>query len=202
MTPPTVNAYYDPQMNDINFPAGILQPPLFDPTSDAAPNYGNTGGTIGHELTHGFDDEGRQFDAQGNLRDWWTPDDEKEFVKRAACISDQYSTYTVDRRHQDQRQAHAGRRCRRLGRVDFGLHGVAAGYEGAGPEADRWADSRAAILRRLWAKLVLERARRNQADARHGRSALAGKISYQRSRFEYAAVPAGFSLQGGIADGE
>jgi putative endopeptidase len=95
MTPPTVNAYYDPQMNDINFPAGILQPPLFDPTSDAAPNYGNTGGTIGHELTHGFDDEGRQFDAQGNLRDWWTPDDEKEFVKRAACISDQYSTYTV-----------------------------------------------------------------------------------------------------------
>ncbi len=95
MTPPTVNAYYDPQMNDINFPAGILQPPLFDPASDAAPNYGNTGGTIGHELTHGFDDEGRQFDAKGNLRDWWTPADEKEFVKRAACISDQYSSYTV-----------------------------------------------------------------------------------------------------------
>ena len=95
MTPPTVNAYYNPQMNDINFPAGELQPPLFDPKSDAAPNYGNTGGTIGHELTHGFDDEGRQFDAQGNLRDWWTPEDEKEFVKRASCISDQYSTYTI-----------------------------------------------------------------------------------------------------------
>ncbi|MGA8432794.1 MAG: M13 family metallopeptidase [Candidatus Sulfotelmatobacter sp.] len=95
MTPPTVNAYYDPQMNDINFPAGILQPPLFDPTSDAAPNYGNTGGTIGHELTHGFDDEGRQFDAQGNLRDWWTDEDGKEFTKRVACISDQYSSYTV-----------------------------------------------------------------------------------------------------------
>ena len=95
MTPPTVNAYYNPQMNDINFPAGVLQPPAFDPTSDAAPNYGDTGGTIGHELTHGFDDEGRQFDAQGNLRDWWTPEDEKEFVKRASCISDQYSTYTI-----------------------------------------------------------------------------------------------------------
>ena len=95
MTPPTVNAYYDPQMNDINFPAGILQPPLFDPASDAAPNYGNTGGTIGHELTHGFDDEGRQFDAQGNLRDWWTDADGKEFVKRASCVSDQYSTYTI-----------------------------------------------------------------------------------------------------------
>ena len=95
MTPPTVNAYYDPQMNDINFPAGVLQPPAFDPNSDAAPNYGDTGGTIGHELTHGFDDEGRQFDAQGNLRDWWTAEDGKEFVKRASCISDQYSTYTI-----------------------------------------------------------------------------------------------------------
>jgi putative endopeptidase len=95
MTPPTVNAYYDPQMNDINFPAGILQPPAFDPNSDAAPNYGDTGGTIGHELTHGFDDEGRQFDAQGNLRDWWTPEDAKEFQERADCISNQYSNYTI-----------------------------------------------------------------------------------------------------------
>ena len=95
MTPPTVNAYYNSQMNDINFPAGVLQPPAFDPNSDAAPNYGDTGGTIGHELTHGFDDEGRQFDAQGNLRDWWTADDAKEFEKRASCISDQYSTYTI-----------------------------------------------------------------------------------------------------------
>ena len=95
MTPPTVNAYYDPQMNDINFPAGVLQPPAFDPKSDAAPNYGDTGGTVGHELTHGFDDEGRQFDAQGNLRDWWTPEDGKEFEKRASCISDQYSSYTI-----------------------------------------------------------------------------------------------------------
>jgi putative endopeptidase len=95
MTPPTVNAYYDPQMNDINFPAGVLQPPAFDPKSDAAPNYGDTGGTIGHELTHGFDDEGRQFDAQGNLRDWWTPEDAKEFQQRADCISNQYSSYTI-----------------------------------------------------------------------------------------------------------
>src|SRR5881296_1018400 len=95
MSPPTVNAYYDPQMNDINFPAGILQPPLFSAESDAAPNYGNTGGTIGHELTHGFDDEGRQFDAQGNLRDWWTPEDAKEFEQRASCISNQYSQYVI-----------------------------------------------------------------------------------------------------------
>src|ERR1051326_7715393 len=95
MTPPTVNAYYDGQINDINFPAGVLQPPLFDFKMDDAPNYGNTGATIGHELTHGFDDEGRQFDAKGNLKDWWTKDDAKEFEKRAQCVSDQYAQYTV-----------------------------------------------------------------------------------------------------------
>lgn len=95
MTPPTVNAYFNPQMNDINFPAGVLQPPLFDPRMDDAPNYGNTGGTIGHELTHAFDDEGRQFDANGNLKDWWTKKDAKAFEERAQCIVDQYAQYTV-----------------------------------------------------------------------------------------------------------
>jgi putative endopeptidase len=95
MTPPTVNAYYNPQMNDINFPAGVLQPPLYDPKLDDAPNYGNTGGTIGHELTHGFDDQGRQFDAKGNLRDWWTKEDGEQFEKRAQCIVDQYAQYTI-----------------------------------------------------------------------------------------------------------
>jgi putative endopeptidase len=95
MTPPTVNAYYDPQMNDINFPAGVLQPPVFDPKMDDAPNYGDTGGTIGHELTHGFDDEGRQFDAHGNLRDWWTKADAQEFQKRADCVAEQYAQYTI-----------------------------------------------------------------------------------------------------------
>jgi putative endopeptidase len=95
MSPPTVNAYYDPQMNNINFPAGVLQPPLYDPKEDDAPNYGNTGGTIGHELTHGFDDEGRQFDAQGNLKDWWTPADAKGFEDRINCQRDQYAKYVI-----------------------------------------------------------------------------------------------------------
>ncbi|HEV2348478.1 MAG TPA: M13 family metallopeptidase [Terriglobia bacterium] len=95
MTPPTVNAYYDAQMNDINFPAGVLQPPLFDPKMDDAPNYGNTGGTIGHELTHGFDDEGRQFDATGNLRDWWTPADAEGFKQRIECVQQQYAQYVI-----------------------------------------------------------------------------------------------------------
>ncbi|MES2390552.1 MAG: M13 family metallopeptidase [Acidobacteriota bacterium] len=95
MTPPTVNAYFNPQMNDINFPAGVLQPPLYDPKEDDAPNYGNTGSTIGHELTHAFDDEGRQFDFQGNLKDWWTAADAKGFEDRINCIRDQYATYVV-----------------------------------------------------------------------------------------------------------
>jgi endothelin-converting enzyme/putative endopeptidase len=95
MTPPTVNAYYNASMNDINFPAGVLMPPLYDSRLDDAPNYGNTGSTIGHELTHGFDDEGRQFDGEGNLRDWWTQKDAEEFEKRAKCIRDQYSGYVI-----------------------------------------------------------------------------------------------------------
>jgi len=92
---PTVDAYYDPQMNDINFPAGVLQPPLYDPKIDAAPNYGDTGGTIGHELTHAFDDEGSQFDAKGNLRNWWTKDDREKFDARTSCVEDQYASYVV-----------------------------------------------------------------------------------------------------------
>ncbi|MGA8530379.1 MAG: M13 family metallopeptidase, partial [Acidobacteriaceae bacterium] len=95
MSPPTVNAYYDPQRNDINFPAGVLQPPLYDPREDAAPNYGDTGGTIGHELTHAFDDEGRQFDGDGNLRDWWTPADAKGFDEHIGCLRDQFAGYTI-----------------------------------------------------------------------------------------------------------
>ncbi len=95
MTPPTVNAYYDGQKNDINFPAGVLQPPLFSALSDAAPNFGDTGATMGHELTHAFDDEGSQFDAVGNLRNWWTDADRKEFEKRAQCVVDQFSSYTI-----------------------------------------------------------------------------------------------------------
>jgi endothelin-converting enzyme/putative endopeptidase len=95
MTPPTVNAYFNPQMNDINFPAGVLQPPLYDAKMDDAPNYGNTGATIGHELTHAFDDEGRQFDAQGNLRDWWTPADARGFERRIDCVRKQYASFVI-----------------------------------------------------------------------------------------------------------
>lgn len=91
MTPPTINAYEDPPTNTINFPAGILHPPYFDTGKDDAVNYGAIGGVIGHETIHGFDDQGRKFDAQGNLRDWWTSQDAKEYEARGKCISDQYT---------------------------------------------------------------------------------------------------------------
>ena len=94
MTPPTVNAYYSPLENNINFPAGILQPPFYNNTADMAVNLGGVGAVIGHELTHGFDDQGRQFDADGNLRDWWTKQDADEFKKRADCIVNEYSGFS------------------------------------------------------------------------------------------------------------
>jgi putative endopeptidase len=95
MTPPTVNAYYNPPTNEITFPAGIMQPPFFNPKADDAVNYGGMGGVIGHEITHGFDDEGRQFDAQGNLSGWWTETDTKEFKRRAAAVEKQFDHYVA-----------------------------------------------------------------------------------------------------------
>jgi putative endopeptidase len=95
MTPPTVNAYYSSSYNEIVFPAGILQPPFFDKKMDDAVNFGGIGLVIGHELTHGFDDQGRKFDPQGNLHDWWTPEDGKEFEKRVSCVADEYSSFVA-----------------------------------------------------------------------------------------------------------
>jgi putative endopeptidase len=93
MSPPTVNAYYRAALNDINFPAGILHPPFYDTEADAAINYGGIGAVIGHELTHGFDDQGSQFDAQGNFKSWWTKEDRAEFDKRTTCIADEYGNF-------------------------------------------------------------------------------------------------------------
>jgi endothelin-converting enzyme/putative endopeptidase len=95
MSPPTVNAYYDSSMNDINFPAGILQPAFYDKNATHATNYGHIGAIVGHELTHGFDDEGAKFDAHGNLHNWWTPEDTKKFEERTDCIADEYSQFTA-----------------------------------------------------------------------------------------------------------
>jgi putative endopeptidase len=96
MTPPTVNAYYNPTFNEIVFPAGILQPPFYDPKADDAVNYGGVGAVIGHEISHGFDDEGSKFDGQGNLREWWTADDRKNFDEHADCVAKQFDGYEVE----------------------------------------------------------------------------------------------------------
>jgi predicted metalloendopeptidase len=96
MTPPTVNAYYTPLHNEIVFPAGILQPPFFDAKADDAFNYGSIGSVIGHEMTHGFDDQGAQFDADGNLKSWWTPEDLKNFQERGDCIAKQFDAFEVE----------------------------------------------------------------------------------------------------------
>ncbi len=95
MTPPTVNAYYNPSYNEIVFPAGILQPPFFNADADDPINYGAIGAVIGHEITHGFDDSGSQYDAEGNLKSWWTPEDRKKFNERADCVADQFSGYQI-----------------------------------------------------------------------------------------------------------
>jgi putative endopeptidase len=95
MTPPTVNAYYDPSMNNINFPGGILQPAFYDPKIDDAVNYGHIGAIIGHELTHGFDDQGKQFDGNGNLADWWTAEDTKKFEVRTGCLANKYGSFVA-----------------------------------------------------------------------------------------------------------
>ncbi len=100
MSPPTVNAYYDPSMNNINFPAGILQPAFYDRNAPEQVNYGHIGAIEGHELTHGFDDQGSQFDGHGNLKNWWTPEDKKQFNARTACLVNEYDGFTaVDNLH-------------------------------------------------------------------------------------------------------
>jgi putative endopeptidase len=96
MTPPTVNAYYNGSMNEIVFPAGILQPPFYSPNADDAVNYGGIGAVIGHEISHGFDDQGSKFDGQGNLHEWWTPDDRKSFTERGDCVVNQFNGYEVE----------------------------------------------------------------------------------------------------------
>ncbi len=120
MSPPTVNAYYNPQKNEIVFPAGILQPPFFDAKADDAVNYGAMGSVIGHEMTHGFDDQGRKFDAQGNMIEWWTPEDLKNYEARSKCVEDQYDSYVYEGQHVNGKLV--------LGEATADLGGLAIAY--------------------------------------------------------------------------
>ena len=150
MTPPTVNAYYNPLMNEIVFPAGILQPPFFDLKADDAINYGGIGAVIGHEITHGFDDQGCAVRSQGNLRNWWTDDDRKNFDERATCVDKQFDTLRSRTRPAPERQAGPRRKHRRPRRTGYRLRRLRKipGRE-TSPQRHRRFHSRAALLPRL-----------------------------------------------------
>ncbi len=138
MSPPTVNAYYDPQTNSVNFPAGILQPPYYDPHMGDAVNYGQAGGLEGHELTHGFDDEGRQFNGDGNFSEWWTPTDAQKFKERSDCVVKQYDGFiAVDDLHVNGKLT-LGENIADIGGVRIGYLAWQHRLEQAGvqPEAD------------------------------------------------------------------
>ena len=182
MTPPTVNAYYNPSMNDINFPAGVLMPPLYDAKLDDAPNYGNTGSTIGHELTHGFDDEGRQFDGDGNLRDWWTKKDGVEFEKRATCVRDQYSRYVIVDDIKINGKLTSGEDIADLGGTILAWAAWKEATKGAQLRAGRRAHARAAVLRRPGSVGLREPAAREPPRERGDQSPLTREVPHQRRR--------------------
>ena len=201
MTTPTVNAFYSPQNNSINFPAGILQTPFFDPRRDIAFNYGGAGVVIGHEMTHGFDDQGRKFDGDGNLRDWWTPADGAEFDKRAACIANEYSSFTSVRRREAERPPDPGREYGRQRRPAHRLAGPAGYAQGQEGGAGRL-HAGAALLPRVRADLVRKHGSAGGAFARHDGSAFARPVPRQRRLAEFAGVSEGLLLQGRAAHGQ
>ena len=149
MTPPTVNAYYNPPMNEIVFPAGILQPPFFDPKADDAFNYGGIGAVIGHEMTHGFDDQGAQFDAQGNLRNWWTAEDRKKFESAASLRRQAVRRLRRRAGPAPQRQARRRRDIADLGGAEHRLRAYEKSLEGKPRPDHRRLHPRAALLPRL-----------------------------------------------------
>ena len=168
MTPPTVNAYYNPEMNEIVFPAGILQPPFFDPKADDASNYGAMGAVIGHEMTHGFDDEGRKFDAQGNLRDWWTPEDAKNFDERAACVEKQFDSYVVQDDIHENGKLVLGESIADLGGLNLAYRALQKAEKGKKPASDRRLDGGPALFSCLRANLGVQRPARIRApDGEH-----------------------------------
>ncbi len=211
MTPPTVNAYYDPTLNEMVFPAGILQVPFYGKQQTPALNFGAIGMVVGHELTHGFDDEGRQFDADGNLRDWWTPTVSAEFDKRAACVEHQYDEYVpIDDSHIKGKLT-LGENIADLGGLKLSFAARAGGYgdddrrrSAAGrADDDRGRlHARAAILRRLRAGVVRELPARGAAPPRGDQPPLAAEVPGERSALEPPGVRERLPVQGRIADGD
>ncbi len=192
MTPPTVNAYEDPQTNTINFPAGILQPPFFDPAKDDTVNYAAAGAVIGHETIHGYDDQGRKFDEHGNLRDWWTADDAKAYDKRGDCIADEYTEFVPEAGVQQNGRLTQGENTADNGGIHLALSALRCGPESERSEpryqGRRRADRAATLLSVLCQHLVRQLAPRNDADNSADEPASAGQIPGQQRRVEHVGV--------------
>jgi putative endopeptidase len=150
MTPPTVNAYEDPQTNTINFPAGILQPPFFDPSKDDSVNYAAAGAVIGHETIHGYDDQGRKFDDSGNLRDWWTADDAKAYDKRGDCIADEYTEFVPEAGVQQNGRLTQGENTADNGGIHLALSALDADLKGKGQSLDTQGEDGLTALQRFF----------------------------------------------------
>jgi putative endopeptidase len=150
MTPPTVNAYEDPQTNTINFPAGILQPPFFDPTKDDSVNYAAAGAVIGHETIHGYDDQGRKYDDNGNLRDWWTADDAKAYDKRGDCIADEYTEFVPEAGVQQNGRLTQGENTADNGGIHLALSALDADLKGKGQSLDTKGEDGVTALQRFF----------------------------------------------------
>ncbi len=150
MTPPTVNAYEDPQTNTINFPAGILQPPFFDPAKDDTVNYAAAGAVIGHETIHGYDDQGRKFDGNGNLRDWWTADDAKAYDKRGDCIADEYTEFVPEAGVQQNGRLTQGENTADNGGIHLALSALDADLKGKGQSLDAKGEDGLTALQRFF----------------------------------------------------
>ncbi len=201
MTPPEVNAYYDAQLNEIVFPAGILQPPFFDPKADDAVNYGAMGAVIGHELTHGFDDEGRKFDARGNMSDWWTAEDAKNYEARAKCVESQFAAYTFEGQNVNGKLV-LGESIADLGGLSIAhraYRGTLAGKPEPAPIDGL--SARPAFLPRMGPCLVGERAARALEAPDEHQPASAARVPRQRGAVEPALVRGGVFVQGGGPDG-
>ncbi len=205
MSPPTVNAYYNPSMNDINFPAGILQPPFYDPKETDAVNYGHIGAVVGHELTHGFDDEGRQFDGNGNLKDWWTPEDGKKFDEKADCEVKEYGDFTVAGGVNVNGKLTLGENTADNGGLRLAYMALLADAKRKsidhGSETGGWLHAGAAVLPGFRAELVRGDAAGGGAHAGADRSACADAVPRERRGEKHAGIRRGFRMQGWAADG-
>ena len=193
-----VNAYYNPLMNQVTFPAAILQPPFFDPNADPAVNYGETGATIGHEMGHGFDDEGRQFDATGKLRDWWTKESADRYTAHAQKLVEQFNGYEPIPGVHIKGELTLGENLGDLG----GLEAAYAAYRKLRRAArraggDRRLHRRPALLHRLCAKLAGQGARGRVARAAALQPAQPGGVSRQRDRAEHGRLVRGVRGEGG-----